>query len=91
MSADRPDNRPEDRPIPRTTPRISATFDEYTLSEIRRAAATGVYDIRGGGALADGQMLATTSYGGVAVGSGTGFRTIFSAEQVAELRQKGAI
>ena len=35
---------------PRTTPRQSATFDEYTLSEIRRAAATGIYDIRGGGA-----------------------------------------
>jgi glutamate synthase domain-containing protein 2 len=34
---------------PRTTPRFSATFDEYTLSEIRRAAATGIYDIRGGG------------------------------------------
>ncbi|WP_342364072.1 FMN-binding glutamate synthase family protein [Terrarubrum flagellatum] len=35
---------------PRTTPRPSATFDDYTLSEIRRAAATGVYDIRGAGA-----------------------------------------
>lgn len=35
---------------PPTTPRQSATFDEYTLSEIRRAAATGIYDIRGGGA-----------------------------------------
>jgi glutamate synthase domain-containing protein 2 len=36
--------------IPNTTPRQSATFDEYTNSEIRRAAATGIYDIRGGGA-----------------------------------------
>ena len=36
--------------IPRTVPRKSATFDDYTLSEIRRAAATGIYDIRGGGA-----------------------------------------
>jgi glutamate synthase domain-containing protein 2 len=36
--------------IPRTTPRKSATFDDYTLSEIRRAAITGIYDIRGGGA-----------------------------------------
>ena len=36
--------------VPRTTPRKSATFDDYTLSEIRRAAATGIYDIRGGGA-----------------------------------------
>ena len=35
---------------PPTTPRASATFDEYTLSEIRRAAITGIYDIRGGGA-----------------------------------------
>ncbi len=35
---------------PNTTPRQSSTFDDYTLSEIRRAAATGIYDIRGGGA-----------------------------------------
>jgi len=35
---------------PQTYPRKSATFDDYTLSEIRRAAATGIYDIRGGGA-----------------------------------------
>ena len=35
--------------IPRTVPRKSATFDDYTLSEIRRAAATGLYDIRGAG------------------------------------------
>jgi len=34
---------------PPTTPRKSSTFDDYTLSEIRRAAATGIYDIRGGG------------------------------------------
>ena len=32
-----------------TTPRQSWTFDEYTNSEIRRAAETGIYDIRGGG------------------------------------------
>ncbi|HTR17313.1 MAG TPA: FMN-binding glutamate synthase family protein [Acetobacteraceae bacterium] len=36
--------------IPRTVPRQSATFDRYTISEIQRAAATGIYDIRGGGA-----------------------------------------
>ena len=36
--------------IPQTLPRLSATFDPQTLSEIRRAAATGIYDIRGGGA-----------------------------------------
>ena len=35
---------------PRTAPRASATFDELSLSEIRRAAATGIYDIRGFGA-----------------------------------------
>ncbi|WP_439543913.1 FMN-binding glutamate synthase family protein [Hyphomicrobium sp.] len=35
---------------PPTTPRKSHTFDDYTLSEIRRAAQTGIYDIRGGGA-----------------------------------------
>ncbi|MBX9861321.1 MAG: FMN-binding glutamate synthase family protein [Hyphomicrobium sp.] len=35
---------------PPTTPRKSATFDDYTLSEIRRAAQTGIYDIRGAGA-----------------------------------------
>jgi glutamate synthase domain-containing protein 2 len=35
------------RPAP---PRHSATFDAHALAEIRRAAATGVYDIRGGGA-----------------------------------------
>src|SRR5579885_1715881 len=36
--------------IPPTPPRFSATFDEHSLAEIRRAAATGIYDIRGGGA-----------------------------------------
>ncbi|BAF87498.1 glutamate synthase family protein [Azorhizobium caulinodans ORS 571] len=35
--------------VPRTLPRFSSTFDPHTLSEIRRAAATGIYDIRGGG------------------------------------------
>jgi methylamine---glutamate N-methyltransferase subunit C len=35
--------------IPRTLPRQSAMFDPYTMSEIRRAAATGIYDIRGAG------------------------------------------
>ena len=33
-----------------TVPVKSATFDDGTLSEIRRAAATGIYDIRGAGA-----------------------------------------
>jgi len=36
--------------IPRTLPRHSATFDAYTTSEIRRAASTGIYEIRGAGA-----------------------------------------
>ncbi|WP_375175495.1 FMN-binding glutamate synthase family protein [Pseudooceanicola sp.] len=35
---------------PRTDPRHSATFTREVNSEIRRAAATGIYDIRGGGA-----------------------------------------
>ena len=35
---------------PPTHPRQAWTFDEYTNSEIRRAAQTGIYDIRGGGA-----------------------------------------
>ena len=34
---------------PRTLPRQSATFDRHVISEIQRAAATGIYDIRGGG------------------------------------------
>src|ERR1700677_4948996 len=33
-----------------TLPRYSATFDQHAISEIQRAAATGIYDIRGGGA-----------------------------------------
>src|ERR1700719_3795475 len=37
-------------PPVRTEPRFSSTFDRYTISEIQRAAATGIYDIRGGGA-----------------------------------------
>lgn len=39
-----------DDKIPQATPRPSATFDDYTMSEIRRAASTGIYDIRGAGA-----------------------------------------
>ena len=34
---------------PHTPPRFSASFDPATLAEIRRAAATGIYDIRGAG------------------------------------------
>src|SRR6202522_2416036 len=34
----------------RTEPVESATFSAVALAEIRRAAATGIYDIRGGGA-----------------------------------------
>ena len=36
------------RPV-RTRPRFSATFTPDVMSEIRRAAATGIYDIRGAG------------------------------------------
>ncbi|MDE8345021.1 MAG: FMN-binding glutamate synthase family protein [Acidocella sp.] len=35
---------------PRTLPRFSATFDPHSIAEIQRAASTGIYDIRGGGA-----------------------------------------
>src|SRR6056297_2305955 len=35
---------------PRTLPIQSATFSQSVNAEIRRAAATGIYDIRGGGA-----------------------------------------
>ena len=35
---------------PPTLPRQSWTFSNEVNSEIRRAAATGIYDIRGGGA-----------------------------------------
>ncbi|NKX44061.1 FMN-binding glutamate synthase family protein [Roseicyclus persicicus] len=43
-------SNPPPKAPPRTVPVKSATFDDVTLSEIRRAAATGIYDIRGGGA-----------------------------------------
>src|SRR5580692_11618593 len=33
-----------------TPPRKSVTFDDAAIAEIRRAAMTGIYDIRGGGA-----------------------------------------
>ena len=39
-----------DYTIPRTMPIQSATFTNPINAEIRRAAATGIYDIRGGGA-----------------------------------------
>lgn len=35
---------------PKTLPKFSSIFDPHTMAEIRRAAATGIYDIRGGGA-----------------------------------------
>jgi methylamine---glutamate N-methyltransferase subunit C len=35
---------------PMTPPRSSATFDAHAIAEIQRAAATGIYDIRGFGA-----------------------------------------
>ncbi|MEO1681001.1 MAG: FMN-binding glutamate synthase family protein [Pseudomonadota bacterium] len=47
---DQSTERSDSSGAPRTTPVKSATFDDHTLSEIRRAAATGIYDIRGGGA-----------------------------------------
>jgi len=47
---DHPDDGQPPGSPPRAIPRASATFDEYTMSEIRRAASTGIYDIRGAGA-----------------------------------------
>ena len=41
---------PETAATPRTEPIQSATFTPAVSAEIRRAAATGIYDIRGGGA-----------------------------------------
>jgi glutamate synthase domain-containing protein 2 len=41
-------DKPDDT-IPRTVPIQSATFSNPINAEIRRAAATGIYDIRGGG------------------------------------------
>jgi len=40
----------QENQIPRTVPIQSATFSSPVNAEIRRAAATGIYDIRGGGA-----------------------------------------
>lgn len=40
----------DDKHIPQTMPIMSATFTPEVNAEIRRAAATGIYDIRGGGA-----------------------------------------
>ncbi|QGX98274.1 FMN-binding glutamate synthase family protein [Roseovarius faecimaris] len=40
----------DDKHIPQTLPIMSATFTPEVNAEIRRAAATGIYDIRGGGA-----------------------------------------
>src|SRR4051812_42856234 len=53
--SDRPPDRPSQPmahpPTPfYTPPRPSATFDAHSIAEIQRAAATGIYDIRGGGA-----------------------------------------
>ena len=40
----------DDTNTPRAAPRHNATFTSEVNAEIRRAAATGIYDIRGGGA-----------------------------------------
>ena len=37
------------KPKPALPPRVSATFDQHTIAEIHRAAATGIYRIRGAG------------------------------------------
>jgi glutamate synthase domain-containing protein 2 len=43
-------NKHDPKGIPHTMPRRSATFTQDENSDIRRAAATGIYDIRDGGA-----------------------------------------
>ncbi|MDG2473874.1 MAG: FMN-binding glutamate synthase family protein [Paracoccaceae bacterium] len=43
-------NKKIDHSVPQTEPRESWTFSPEVNAEIRRAAATGIYDIRGGGA-----------------------------------------
>ena len=49
--SDHPPERPTHPQTPfYTPPRPSATFDAHSIAEIQRAAATGIYDIRGGGA-----------------------------------------
>ena len=57
--------------FPHTPPRFSATFTPAVNAEIRRAAASGIYDIRGGGTkdfygqqLA-GDALDTRGYAGI--------------------------
>src|SRR6195952_5518370 len=45
MSADKPSAPPH-----RTISKYSETFNPHIIAEIQRAAATGIYDIRGGGA-----------------------------------------
>ncbi|WP_420604538.1 FMN-binding glutamate synthase family protein [Methylobacterium sp.] len=44
------ENPMDPRGLPRTHPRFSATYTPDVMAEIRRAAATGIYDIRGAGA-----------------------------------------
>jgi glutamate synthase domain-containing protein 2 len=50
--SDRPPQQPPAHPQTPfyTPPRPSATFDAHSIAEIQRAAATGIYDIRGAGA-----------------------------------------
>jgi methylamine---glutamate N-methyltransferase subunit C len=50
MSSDDPGFRDAFRDPGHTPPRPSALFDQHTIAEIHRAAATGIYDIRGFGA-----------------------------------------
>ena len=48
--SDRATPTPTPTPTPfYTPPRAAATFDAHAVAEIHRAAATGIYDIRGGG------------------------------------------
>ena len=55
-------NKLDPQGIPHTTPRQSATFTHDINSDIRRAAATGIYDIRGGGGEAKSSHHLMTYY-----------------------------
>src|SRR5450830_596424 len=48
--SDSKDKQKSAPPVSQTLPHFSATFDPQTMSQIRRAADTGIYDIRGAGA-----------------------------------------
>ena len=69
------ENPMDPRGLPRTHPRFSATYTPDVMAEIRRAAATGIYDIRGAGRSASCRTL-TTSYSSAPRSAATPSRVI---------------